>query len=109
MPAFLQLESSLTDRYQTTVPAPVRKALKLGKRDKIRYELQGDGTVVLSGVAPEGQDDPVLGRFLDFLASDMRAHPRRIKALSPAWLKRLKSLTQGVKADLSAPLDPADE
>ena len=28
-------ESTLTDRYQTTVPEPVRKALGLNKRDKI--------------------------------------------------------------------------
>jgi len=36
----LKLESTLTDRYQTTVPNAVRHALKLGKCDKIRYLIQ---------------------------------------------------------------------
>ena len=35
MPATLEAESTLTDRYQTTVPETVRRALRLGKRDKI--------------------------------------------------------------------------
>ena len=33
----LQVESTLTDRYQTTVPETVRRVLRLGKRDKIHY------------------------------------------------------------------------
>ncbi|MFM8481213.1 MAG: type II toxin-antitoxin system PrlF family antitoxin, partial [Gammaproteobacteria bacterium] len=33
MPAAMQVESTLTDRYQTTVPETVRRALRLGKRD----------------------------------------------------------------------------
>ena len=39
-------ESTLTDRYQTTVPGPVRKALHLHKREKIRYTIQPDGSLV---------------------------------------------------------------
>ncbi|WP_051077043.1 type II toxin-antitoxin system PrlF family antitoxin [Scytonema hofmannii] len=37
------VESSLTDRYQTTVPDAVRKILGLSKRDKICYTIQSDG------------------------------------------------------------------
>lgn len=37
----LEVESTLTDRYQTTVPATVRQALKIGKRDKIHYTSSG--------------------------------------------------------------------
>jgi antitoxin PrlF len=37
MPATLEAESTLTDRYQTTVPQTVRRALRLRKRDKIQY------------------------------------------------------------------------
>jgi bifunctional DNA-binding transcriptional regulator/antitoxin component of YhaV-PrlF toxin-antitoxin module len=33
--ATLEVESTLTDRYQTTVPETDRLALRLGKRDKI--------------------------------------------------------------------------
>ncbi|MEY4515804.1 MAG: prlF antitoxin for toxin YhaV toxin, partial [Pseudomonadota bacterium] len=35
----LQATSTLTDRYQTTVPESVRRALKLCKRDKICYRI----------------------------------------------------------------------
>ncbi len=37
MAASLEVESTLTDSYQTTVPETVRRALRLGKRDKIHY------------------------------------------------------------------------
>ena len=39
MPVNLEVESTLTDRYQTTVPETVRRALRLGKRDKIHYSI----------------------------------------------------------------------
>lgn len=42
-----EAESTLTERYQTTVPEIVRRALRLGKRDKIRFTLRPDGDVVL--------------------------------------------------------------
>ncbi len=61
----LHSESTLTDRYQTTVPETVRKALGLNKRDKIRYTIQPGGQVVLSRAA-QSEDDPVLGQFLNF-------------------------------------------
>ena len=71
----LKLESTLTDRYQTTVPNAVRHTLKLGKRDKIRYLIQPDGGVMLARESDETGDDPVLGQFLNFLASDMATTP----------------------------------
>ena len=109
MAATLQVESTLTDRYQTTLPSAVRKLLGLGKRAKIRYQVQPDGTVTLSGGGAGAQEDPVLGHFLGFLAKDMRAHPQKMRALRSAWLKRMRSLVKGVKVDLNEPLDPADE
>jgi len=44
----LEIESTLTDRYQTTVPDAVRRTLKLRKRDKIRYVVRPDGAVLLT-------------------------------------------------------------
>ncbi|MDZ7641625.1 MAG: type II toxin-antitoxin system PrlF family antitoxin [Desulfurivibrio sp.] len=64
MTATLEVESTLTDRYQTTVPETVRRTLQLGKRDKIHYTIRPGGEVVLSRVEPSEKDDPVLGRFL---------------------------------------------
>jgi antitoxin PrlF len=39
----IEVESTLTDRYQTTVPVIVRHALGLGKRDKIHYTIRQEG------------------------------------------------------------------
>ena len=48
MPAILALKSTLTDRYQTTVPDAVRRVLHLEKRDRIKYSISPDGIVLLS-------------------------------------------------------------
>ena len=103
MAATLQLESTLTDRYQTTVPDAVRRTLKLGKRDKIRYLLQPDGAVVMAR-ADSDVDDPALGAFLGFLASDLATHPQRVTGLDAGLRKRLQSLVGKIKVDLDAAL-----
>ncbi len=109
MPATLEVESTLTDRYQTTVPETVRRALRLGKRDKIHYTIRPGGEVVLSRVDAADDDDPVLGKFLGFLARDMASHPERMRAVDASFLKRLQSLTSGIEVDLDSPLSPDDE
>lgn len=43
MNTIFEAESLLTERYQTTVPESVRRTLRLGKRDKIRYMIRPDG------------------------------------------------------------------
>ena len=59
--ALAGVESSLTDRYQTTVPQPVRRALGLGKRDRIRYSFRANVEVVLQRVSTEvAEMDPAL-------------------------------------------------
>jgi antitoxin PrlF len=109
MPATLEVDSTLTDRYQTTVPEPVRRALKLGKRDKIHYVIQPNGAVLLSrGSGPEG-DDPLLGQFLGFLAQDMAAYPKRMQSLNVDLVQRIQSLVADVPVDLDAPLSADDE
>lgn len=105
----LKLESTLTDRYQTTVPNAVRHALKLGKRDKINYLIQPDGAVVLARASSEPEDDPVLGSFLDFLARDMVAHPEHLKSIDAGLRKRIKSLVKNTDIDLDAHLAAENE
>lgn len=105
----LKLESTLTDRYQTTVPNAVRHALKLGKRDKICYLIQPDGGVVLARASSEPEDDPVLGQFLNFLAHDMSSHPEHLKSIDAGLRKRIKLLVKKVEIDLDAPLAAEDE
>lgn len=107
--ATLEVDSTLTDRYQTTVPEPVRRALKLGKRDKIHYAIQPDGAVLLSRAATPESDDPVLGQFLGFLAQDIARHPGRVQSLGPDLAQRIQSLVGNVPVDLDAPLSADDE
>ena len=109
MAATLEVESTLTDRYQTTVPETVRRALQLGKRDKIHYTIRPGGEVVLSRARPMEEDDPVLGQFLGFLARDMASHPERLKAIDAALVQRVQALTSGVEVDLDAALSSDDE
>lgn len=109
MAATLEAESTLTDRYQTTVPETVRRALKLGKRDKIHYSIRPDGEVVLTRAAAIDENDPVLGKFLGFLARDMASHPERLQAVDSGLVQRIQSLIDGVEVDLDASLSEDDE
>ncbi len=109
MAATLEVESTLTDRYQTTVPETVRRALKLGKRDKIHYTIRQDGEVVLTRAKASEINDPVLGQFLNFLANDIARHPEHLKAVDASLVKRIQSVVGHVEIDLDAPLSADDE
>ncbi len=109
MPATLEVESTLTDRYQTTVPEVVRRALRLNKRDKIHYTVRSDGEVVLKRADAVEADDPLLGQFLGFLARDIAAHPERLTGVDRGLMKRIKTLTGKTRIDLDAPLSKDDE
>jgi antitoxin PrlF len=109
MAATDKLESTLTDRYQTTVPDLVRRALKVGKRDKIRYVVQPDGAVLMTRPTPTEDDDPALGKLLDFLERDIGEHPERVRALGTKLAARVRSLVRGVHVDLDAPLPAEDK
>jgi antitoxin PrlF len=99
-------ESTLTDRYQTTVPEAVRKALGLTKRDKICYTIQPDGRVLIARVE---QNDPLIDKFLNFLAQDIAENPQNIEAISSSLLTQVRSLVAEVEIDLDATLADEDE
>ena len=109
MAATFEVESTLTDRYQTTVPETVRRALKPGKRDKIHYTIRPSGEVVLTRVEASDGDDPVLGQVLGFLAADITRHPERLQAVDAGLVQRIQSLVGGVDVDLDAALSADDE
>ncbi len=109
MPAALEVESTLTDRYQTTVPETVRRALRLRKRDKIHYTIRPSGDVVLTRAEATEGDDPVLGAFLSFLAHDIAKHPERLQTIDASFVQHLQLLTGGLEVDLDAPLSANDE
>lgn len=105
----LEVESTLTDRYQTTVPEAVRRVLKLSKRDKIHYSIRPSGEVVLTRAQDSDCEDPILGEFLNFLAADMAAHPERLRSLDADFVQRLESLVAEVDVDLDKALSVDDE
>jgi len=109
MSATLEVESTLTDRYQTTVPETVRRALKLGKRDKIHYTIRASGEVVLTRVESSGEEDPLIAQFLGFLASDLASNPARLQTLDATFVQRIRSLVSDVEIDLDAALSADDE
>jgi antitoxin PrlF len=102
----LHSQSTLTDRYQTTIPEPIRDALHLSKRDKIEYVIDHKGKVMISRV---DEEDPILGEFLSFLANDIKKHPEHVKSINSALFSRAKSLISDVEVDLDAPLSEKDE
>lgn len=107
MASTLDETSKLTDRYQTTVPAGVRKHLRLKKGDRIRYVEAPDGRVFIEADPAGG--DPALSGFLDLLESDLRARPDRVEAFSEGLRARLEALTEGVDVDLDEALPPDEE
>ena len=106
--AHQEVESALTARYQTTVPQPVRQALGLRKRDRIRYTVRANGEVVLQRVSAEpADDDPALAPFLALLEQDIAAHPERLQPISADLAGRLQELVGGMTVDLDGP--PPDD
>jgi antitoxin PrlF len=109
MPAHLEAESTLTDRYQTTVPETVRRALRLDKRDRIRYSIRPDGEVVLTRGERIEEADPALGAFLDFLTRNIAEHPEHLRAVDAGFVQHIQSLVGDLEVDLDAPLSADDE
>jgi antitoxin PrlF len=105
----LEIPATITARGQTTVPAAIRKMLTLGKRDQVVFRGLADGTVVIAKkeTLPD-RDDPVIGKFLEFLARDMAHEPARIGPVPRSLVSRAKALVRGVEVDVDAPL-PEDE
>ena len=58
------ITSKLTSKAQTTIPQPVRAALRLRVGDEIQYEIEGD-RVVLTKAGAEASDDP-FGAFSEW-------------------------------------------
>lgn len=99
----INTKSTLTDRYQTTVPAPVREALHLTKRDKLIYTVLENGQVLLS--KEDAEEDPVLTAFLQFLEQDMINHPDRVQPIPHNLVAEIDSLVGGMEVNLDAPFE----
>ena len=104
----LEIPATITERGQTTVPAAIRKMLALGKRDHVVFRGMADGTVVLAKRTSPEKPDPVIGKFLAFLARDMASSPSCVRAVPRNLVTRANSLVEGVDVDLDASLPDDD-
>ena len=97
----MQIEDvfTLTDRFQTTVPKTIRKALSLKKGDKLHYHQEANGRVYLAA-ASNAESDPVLEAFLKLLADDMSENPQKLKSADQNLLKSIGELVTDVNFDM---------
>jgi antitoxin PrlF len=67
------ITSKLTSKAQTTIPQPIRVALRLQEGDQIAYAIDGD-RVILTRVSAESSEDP-FGTFAEWdTEADRRAY-----------------------------------
>ncbi|MEB4676923.1 type II toxin-antitoxin system PrlF family antitoxin [Enterobacteriaceae bacterium G50] len=95
--AVLTTESKVTVRGQTTLPTPVREALKLKPgEDSIQYDILSGGQVLMSRVGDE-QEDHTMKAFLQFLDTDIQNHPQQLR---PFDMHQGKTLVSGMDINI---------
>ncbi len=105
MGVLLKEESTITAKGQTTVPKSVRQALGVDCGGRIAFVVDDQRRVYVERVTEEASD-PVVGRFLEFLAQDMSKHPGASVAALPASLRdRMAALVGDMDVDLDAGID----
>lgn len=105
MAALLKEESTITVKGQTTVPKSVRQALGVDYGGRIAFVVDDARRVYVEKVTDE-VSDPVVDRFLTFLAHDMTRNPGdSIVALPSALRDRMAALVEDINVDLDAGID----
>ena len=105
MGALLKEESTITAKGQTTVPKSVRQALGVDYGGRITFFVDDQRRVYVEK-ATEEVSDPVVDRFLEFLARDMSKHPATSVTALPASLRdRVAALVGNMDVDLDAEID----
>ena len=105
MAALLKEESTITAKGQTTVPKAVRQALGVDYGGRIAFFVD-DARRVYVEKATQEVSDPVVDRFLTFLAHDMTKHPGTSVVPIPATLRdRMAALVGDIDVDLDAEID----
>lgn len=98
------IDATITERGQTTVPAPIRRLLGVSK-GAITFRLMSDGRIVIEPKQEEVHEDPAIGAFLAFLAADIARG--NLVATDPGLLDEIDRVTDGVDVDLDAALPDA--
>ena len=99
----IEERSTITAKGQTTVPKAVRQVLGVKEGDEIAFRVEGQRVTVVSVGATH--EDPVVGKFLSFLAKNVEQRPEVLKSLSTDFAARMSSLVSGAKVDLDEPID----
>ena len=100
----LEIEATITERGQTTVPAAIRKMLGV-KKGPIVFKGLSDGTVVIEPKEERAEEDPVIAKFLEFLEKDIQKTPHRLIPFDKALMDEVDDLVTGVEVDMDAPLE----
>ena len=95
----LETESTLTARYQTTIPDAVRKVLGLHKHDRVVYRVSDNGEVYLAKADAVETEDPALVPFLALLDARMVHKPASIVPYTDADAENDLALVKGVALD----------
>ena len=106
MPAAFEAKAKLTAQNQITLPAPIRKYLRLRSGSRVMFKYS-KGSIILVRIErkkPANRGDRTLRPFLDLLAKDIMKRTERIVPFPPDLLSRARSLVAGVDVDLNAPL-----
>ena len=100
-------ESTLTDRYQTTIPTDVRKELGLKKRDMIEFVKTEDGHLVLRKASPvDPTEFPAeLLSWLEFIGQDQQQDPGQLRVLDEKFFASARELVGDMDIDLNQPLE----
>lgn len=93
----LTAESTLTSRYQTTIPDAVRKVLGLDKNDRLHYRVTDAGEVHLAKAEVSDAEDPALAPFLALLDKRLEARPERVNPYDKVDAAADRALVRGVK------------
>ncbi len=93
----LEAESTLTSRYQTTIPDAVRKVLGLGRQDRLLYRVTDAGVVQLAKAQRLAEEDPALLPFLALLDQRLEGHPEKVVAYTDAEADHDLAVVKGVK------------
>lgn len=68
------ITSKLTSKSQTTIPQPVRAALRVREGDELRYEIDGDRVILTRASRVADGDDP-FGAFTEWSSdADRKAY-----------------------------------
>lgn len=100
----LEIEATITERGQTTVPAAIRKMLGVQK-GAIVFKGMPDGTVVIEPKPEEPEEDPVIAKFLEFLERDIAKNPQNLVPLTQEMLDEVDELIGDMDIDLDAPIE----